>query len=274
MLLFVNEIAKSWKLQELDRMIDKLDCGISDKVKQLHITNDCSYENIIIHLTGKSILSFREIIGLCLLGYPDGALSLARNMYEQLIILSFFEYKKSSSDFSDCLQDYFLDSEIKLLKALIFEYKQINVDDQKRAKCEDDLKQCIDQKTHKLVKGDYWWSGHPTFSTLVEDILLNLIDDEDLRRFLRSLHLTYKRACVSIHSSALGNSIRLGNDIDTSVIDTSPKDNGFALPLWFATSCFIMIVGVVCSVLEFNYEDYLKLLNSLALFYKNELNNE
>ena len=60
----------------------------------------------------------REIIHLSAFGYPDGALSLARNIYEHVIILAFFENHKSDNDFGNYVDDYYVDYDIQRNKAL------------------------------------------------------------------------------------------------------------------------------------------------------------
>ena len=47
--------------------------------------------NLVLNCTGKSLLTLRELILLCKNGFPDGALGLARNLFEQFIIISVFE---------------------------------------------------------------------------------------------------------------------------------------------------------------------------------------
>ena len=47
--------------------------------------------NLILNCTGKSLLTLCELILLCKNGFPDGALGLARNLFEQFIIISVFE---------------------------------------------------------------------------------------------------------------------------------------------------------------------------------------
>lgn len=268
-----NELTKKWKLNELNSIINDLDNDLYNTVNSLHLKNENNYENIVVHTAGKSIVILREIIGLCSLGFPDGALSLARNLFEQLIILCFFESIKSSDDFADYIHDYYADIEIKQNKAFIFEYEKINYDEQKLADCKSAL-ESLTNITHSKVKGDYWWSGYSTFSALTDYVISVGAKDKETCTFLRLLHYAYKRACISLHSSSLSNSIRLGNDIDNSLIDTSPKDNGFELPLFFATSCFIMVVGVACNIFKINYDDYIERLNNLAVFYKSYAERE
>ena len=65
----------------------------------------------------------------------------------------------------------------------------------------------------------------------------------------------------------MGNTLRLGTDPDFAGIDTSPTPNGHALPLWFAISSFIYIMGVTFSKLNLQYDKHDEKLNELAAFF-------
>ena len=90
-----------WRLDELDKIIDSMENEIEAAITQQQIQTGHDYTNIILRTAGKSIVSMREIIHLSAFGYPDGALSLARNIYEHVIILAFFENHKSDNDFGN-----------------------------------------------------------------------------------------------------------------------------------------------------------------------------
>ncbi len=59
-------------------------------------------------------------------GYPDGALSLSRNLYEQFIVLAFFEHEKSNANFGQYVEQYFLDYDIRNYKSHIDARKWTN----------------------------------------------------------------------------------------------------------------------------------------------------
>ena len=77
----------------------------------------------------------------------------------------------------------------------------------------------------------------------------------------------YKRACLSLHSSCLGNSIRVGIDLPFNVIDTSPRIEGHGYVLYFATKSLILILGVACGLLNIEFGDYERKLDELISFY-------
>ncbi|MFR8872631.1 MAG: DUF5677 domain-containing protein [Oscillospiraceae bacterium] len=152
------------------------------------------------------------MIHLSAFGYPDGALSLARNIYEHVIILAFFENHKSDNDFGNYVDDYYVDYDIQRNKALQYESKNCTQDAEALTALKNELDQ-LKQTAHHRVAGDYWWSGSSNFGQLVKAAIAS-VPDERGKRFLHGLHFTYKRACVAIHSSCIGNTLRLGVDPD------------------------------------------------------------
>ena len=107
-----------WKLNVLDKIIDSMEDEIELAITQKQILTDRNYANIILRIAGKSVVNMREIICLSTYGYPDGALSIARNLYEQVIILAFFENHKNDKDFNNYIEDYYTDYDIQRNKAL------------------------------------------------------------------------------------------------------------------------------------------------------------
>ena len=79
-----------WKLDCLKELLDSFDSAVSKTVAICDIKLDYDLTNVVLFSAGKSIVTLREILTLCYHGYPDGALSLSRNLYEQFIILYFF----------------------------------------------------------------------------------------------------------------------------------------------------------------------------------------
>ena len=78
-----------WRLEELEKIIDSMEDEIEEAITHQNLQTDHNYTNIVLRTAGKSIVGMREIIRLSAFGYPDGALSLARNIYEHYSI-SFF----------------------------------------------------------------------------------------------------------------------------------------------------------------------------------------
>ena len=87
---FSIRVVKEWRLAELELTVAQFDIAIGDVVSNGTIEEKQDYINIILRTAGKSIVTMREIVCLSKNGFPDGALSLARNIYEQMIIIMFF----------------------------------------------------------------------------------------------------------------------------------------------------------------------------------------
>ena len=259
-----------WRLDELEAIIDSMENEIEEAITRQHLQTDHNYTNIVLRTAGKSIVSMREIIRLSALGYPDGVLSLARNIYEHVIILAFFESHKHNKDFDDYVDDYYIDYDIQRNKALRYESENCTHDIEELTALKNEFDR-LKQTAHRRVAGDYWWSGSSSFKQLVEAAIAS-VPVEQGKQFLNELHLTYKRACVSIHSSCIGNTLRLGADPDFVGIDTSPTIKGHSLPLWFATISFVYIMGVTYALLNLDYKAHDQDLNDLALFFHKKSN--
>lgn len=262
-----TECTKLWKLDDLDLIVDSVESYIVDTVQAQHIKAENNYLNILLFTFGKSIMTMREIICLSTFGFPDGALSLARNIYEEFIIVSFFEKHRQDSDFQNYVDDYYLDYNIQRNKAL--RYEAAHFDNSTELKeIDDETTKAESSSHHKITKQDFWWAGKGSFANVADDIQ-NSETDPAIKTFLARLHFAYKRACASIHASCLGNMLRLGVDSNYTGIDNSPKTNGHELPLYLATCAFILIVSITCKELQLDDKYMNKELNELAAFYFN-----
>ncbi len=263
---------EQWRLFELDATIDLIDEKMANAVNEKQLSEQRDYMNVVLHIAGKAILGMREIIHLSAFGYPDGALSLARTMYEHLIILATLENRRNDADFLHYIDDYYISYEIARLKALKYGFGICAQDSEKEKEISDELEQ-VKLQAHRKAQGDYWWLGENNFKSVVEHLVAS-ISDSDLQSFIHELHFAYKRACASIHSNCLGNSLRLGVDVNFTGVDTAPTQDGHALPLWFATTSFIYVAGVAYQMLDLDYTLEKSKLNELAIFYKREEKSE
>lgn len=265
-----TECTKLWKLDNLALIVDSVESYIVDAVRAQHIKTGNDYLNILLYTFGKSITTMREIICLSTFGFPDGALSLARNIYEEFIVVSFFEKHRQDSDFQNYVDDYYLDYNIQRNKAL--RYEAAHFDNSATLKeIENETTKAISASHRTITKQDFWWTGKGTFANVVEYIQ-NSETDPTIKTFLARLHFAYKRACASIHASCLGNILRLGVDSNYIGIDNSPKTSGHELPLYLATCAFIFIVSITCKELRLDDKYMNKELNDLAAFYFKALN--
>lgn len=94
--------------------------------------------------------------------------------------------------------------------------------------------------------------------------------DSALLLFLGKHYATYKRACISLHAGCMGNSIRIGSDVDHSVVDTAPTLCGQSTPLVFAATSLIYIVGTLCVNFNIDYKRHVTALNQLLINYQNQ----
>lgn len=260
---------KKWKLNELSELVDSIENKVIEKTTEKPIPYIQDYNNIILDITGKSLQTIREVIMLCAGGYPDGALSLARNLYEQLIIVCFLQSIKDEANSQDYYEDYFLDFDCQRYKnlKLMKKYNEIDQSEEDEIK---DLSQKLSDEAHKDVKkGVYWWTGKATFQSII-DYLAEKVDP-NMRPFFNKLHLEYKRACLSIHSNSFGNVVRLGSKAELYVIDNSAKMCGQSMPLSLATTSFVQIVVSICEVLDIDYFGlYKDRLSKLIAFFEEQ----
>ena len=106
-----------WKLDVFMNIIDGFEEDLADVVHHKVCVGN-NYPTILLHIVGKSLVTAREILTLCAHGYPDGSLSLGRNLYEQMITASFFEMHKNDADFQRYVDDFFFDYDVQRNKCL------------------------------------------------------------------------------------------------------------------------------------------------------------
>ncbi|WP_316630332.1 DUF5677 domain-containing protein [uncultured Ruminococcus sp.] len=269
MLDITTPTTQKWKLDQLDKTVDDFEKRVADKVTEKQIPCEKDYINILLSVTGKCIVLMREIITLSAQGFPDGALCLARSLYEQVIVFGFLDSKSNDPAFQDYVDDYYLDYDYQSYKYLKAEndYFPLKPDDLKKLNQEYDR---IKAQAHRgTPKRDYWWTGINSLDQIIKAI--PSIADPVMSRMLNLLHLDYKRACLSIHSNSFGNSIRLGINDPSNVIDNSPTLNGHGLPLSLSTVSFIFIVAKTCEALDIDYFGlYKDDLNHIAAFYRDK----
>lgn len=121
----VDHIEK-WKLNELLQVVDEFDSTICDKVNESNLKFFHDYKSLLFFMAGKSVVTTKEILCLVQCGYPEGALSLARNLYEQFVIAEFFHTHKADGNFQDYIDDFFADYEIQQNKFLAFSAEYVD----------------------------------------------------------------------------------------------------------------------------------------------------
>jgi len=262
---YLTPAITKWKLDTFMQIINQFEDDLAEITHHKMSVGD-DYQTILVHIAGKSILTTREVLTLCAHGYPDGALSLGRNLYEQMIIIAFLEIHKNDMNFKEYVDDFFLSYEVQLNKCLRSIEKYIPDDEKENLLKEyDELK----NRTNCNLKSDYWWAQCCNFAELVSCVMENQTDKKMLQ-FLGIQYARYKRACVSLHASCMGNSNRLGNHTSFDEVDTSPTIYGQSVSLIFASISLISIIGFICHEFQIDSDKYLDSLNELAIFYQNE----
>lgn len=258
-----DKVTRFYKLNELEQVLVKCEDDISSRIADLDIKEADDNINFLLYTIGKSFVSTREIILLCWSGFPDGALSLARNVYEQLIITLYIENCGSQDSLTEILQRYNEDYSYQRAKCLKYEAQYLSKDKGKIDKYQNIIEEIKDNNNIKRIK-DYWWADEKgtAFSKICESVIKINIEMEPL---LRLMHLMYKRACLSLHASCMGNRIRLGSDC--TGIDMGPWENGQENSLFLSTASLIYIVSVTYQFLDIDGTDVNKKLNEMTMYY-------
>ena len=254
-----------WKLDDFMQVVDEFENDFADTVHHKTCVSN-NYQTILLHIIGKSLVTVREILTLCSHGYPDGSLSLGRNLYEQMIIVSFFEIHKNDADFQQYVDDFYLSYDVQRNKCLrnIEEFVPEDNLDELETEWEK-----LKKRTKRNLRGDYWWTGCLSFADLVKHVMVNQTDAA-IHSFLGIHYMRYKRACISLHAGCMGNSCRIGSNTGINVVDTSPTIYGQSTPLVYAAISMITIVAFACNAFQIDNEKYLKPLNNLAAYYQEQ----
>lgn len=267
----VNHIEK-WKLNELMRVVDELDSAICDKVNGSKMKFFHDYKSLLFFMAGKSVVTMKEILCLVQCGYPEGALSLARNLYEQFVIAEFFHTHKAESNFQDYIDDFFADYEIQRNKLLLFSAEYVEHDIAAKQQIEQYTTE-IRASAHSQKKGTYWWADKGTFSDMAIDLIEHQIDPV-FKKVTAMYHTMYKRACISLHASCAGNILRLGDDSEFCGVDNRPRENGHSVPLLLGVYSFLCVTGVVCEEFGIDHTKWKLWLNDLLIYYNSLLEGD
>lgn len=261
---------EKWKLDSLSSIISQIEDQISDAIKEQQIHEDEDYCGILLRMVSSSIITMREIMALCSIGYSDGALSLARSMYERSIQLAFFCLHENDPDFGDYVDDYWLNCQFQAMKPVKKEARYRN--DTLTLNNINQKEQALLSQTHhpKERKGDYWWTGKSTFADVAQAVQNQL--DSLLRAFYQQLHVSYVFACVAtVHPNGAGDSYRVGMQLPRHVISTEVTPNGQEYPLFLSTASFLLIACTACEKLAIPYDSHKDKINELIEYYQSIL---
>lgn len=264
---------KYWRLQELETTISEVEDVFADSVHQkVKLADDL--KNILLFTMGKCITTIREITCLVMYGYPDGALSLSRNLYEQFIIIAFLNCHRQDNDFEKIIGDYFINYKIEQYKSLRYEANHCRQDSELVDSYTSKIKKAAELAYHTVSeRNEYWWSGKRGFYPIVEDIQNNEADSFN-KRELAYLYLFYKRACSSIHANCFGNSVRLGVDSKYNGVDTSPQSEGHGIALYLSAISFLIISEIAFDEFNIDFDNYRNKIHELMIYYKKIVQEE
>lgn len=265
-----KEHIKNWKLIDLVKVVDEFDDCLCKKVNESQVKYAYDYKNLLFFMAGKTIVTMKEIICLIQCGYPDGALSLARNIYEQFILAAFFEIHKKDKDFQEYVDDFWIDYEIQRNKILKYEAESIQMNLAEKTRLEQEIVKLRKTAHHQAYKSNYWWAGKHTFKDLADEVI-NSQRDDIYKKFVAMNHLIYKRASLTLHVSCAGNMLRLGNEAEFVGIDNRPHQDGHVVPLLLATQSFLFVIATVCEEFEIDAHDLRERLLDLLIYYNNML---
>lgn len=262
-------IKEKYKLCELEEILQEIETVVQNAIQRKNIKTAKDNANFLLYTLGKSIVTTREIIILCWAGYPDGALSLSRNIFEQFIHVAYIEGQEKLEGLDLLLEKYNADYNYQRLKNLKWEAEYVSQNTEKAARYQRKI-DAIKQKYHvKNRLKDYWWAGLNSFSNMCDQVV---IQSGNLKVWIRNMQLIYKRACLALHSSCMGNKIRLGSNL--ADIDVGPWDKGQEVPLFLASSGLVFIATAVYKVLNEDYGDVQSKIEALVHCYWDILNEK
>lgn len=242
-----------WNFKEINEIIDTAEKRFNEIVAPI---KDNSYLCLLNESFAKSVLYMREILVLLYNGFPDGAMTLGKDIYETMIILSFFEKNKEDENLLD---RYFDNLNIKLIgdSVQLLNFLNSGADDETvKAGINDMLSQ--KKRNYKAFKdkhnetvGDkgfksYWWIG---------DILPEPSHSFNGLHKDSEWYNTIFRHIYNI-ASHQGHSSLVSADNESPVaMQTLPTTEGFNLPVCFTLTAFCNIFRIVFFNYDIEYKD-------------------
>lgn len=255
---------KLWKLEELSEYIEVLEEAFGEAV--VKYKSGLTYNDILIRAYAYAIIVMKEIICLLSNGFPDGALARARRLYEQMVLIDFFESRKNDLDFDELVNRYCDSQNISAYTNQIKLYDFWGNQEEKE-KAQDEFGK-LKNKYAKFFKQkdyvkDYWWIGDEKYNSF------NKLQERYNDPYGKIL---YSRACISTHAGALGNYALLGRSNPYGEkIYTGSTYSGCSLPLILATMSFYNITNMIFGNLEIDFSNMNKKVEDLLNYYQNVL---
>lgn len=236
-----------WNLNFYQETINKCEDIIAEEAAKWKTADDINY--YFLSTYAKAILTTKESITLLVNGYPDGALSRAREVYEQMVIAFYI-----NNNYSDQLiKRYFADYELKVYKNRKLLYGKlrdiVNIHKEKYQELENKCQQKIDnlKQQYGKLNSDYWW---------VLDNRINSFNDMQDNVGAELLLILYKRACISTHAGALSDIALLGRDNRKgSLLRTDQTWEGFEAPILLLFGSFDILTQIVFNHFKIDLPD-------------------
>lgn len=255
-----------WNLNFYQEFINACEDIIAEEAVKHKAVDDINYYYLSTY--AKAILTVRESLCLLVNGYPDGALSRAREVYEQMVIAFYI----SNNNSHELIQRYFADYELQVYKNRKLLYSMLMDEIKSQKEKYQELKRKCNQKINNLKRkygdsiynNDYWWISDTqinSFSQLQNNVGVGL------------LLILYKRACISTHSSALGDTALLGRDNkDGNLLRTDQTWEGFEAPILLLFGSFDILTQIVFNHFSLTLPDGYNLKDKYGEMWKTVFN--
>lgn len=240
--------SQRWHYSELCELVSAAEERFSETAAK---SAEKDYQALLTDFFGKSVLYTKEILTLLYNGFADGATTLATELFETSVILSFIEKNKNDEGISE---RYFDNNELASIvdgiKLLTF-LKDGASDAETKNGLEDAVAR--KQRTYASLKTKniryltdgvfrpYWWlgftleNGEKNFS----GILKNTVWDRTIFKHVYNMSKHGGHNAVNPYENGEG-----------AAISADPSTEGFQIPLCFATASFVNI----CKIVFFNDE--------------------
>lgn len=248
----LDENSKRWNKDEILQIINSTEDLV---VKKGKIKVEPTFHYILSMAFGSAIMTIREIIVLLYNGYPDGAMALARNLYETLVIQSYIDAHKDDlmliEKYCDSANMQSLHDHIDFMNFIL----PSTSDGPIKGKIDVQVKQLESQlneyyEKYKPLKpstrSQFWWTG-------IERSSFNKLHKST--KWYRTLLKTwYDISCYRVHAGMINSYAKFGVDSKENVILTSSSTEGYEIPLHFAFASYISIFDLISTTL--NIEDH------------------
>lgn len=256
-----EKIVEKWNLRDWWNRVDAVEDVIAEIAETKQSIGDIN--QLLLFNYGRVVLCLKEILTLLMHGYPDGALSIARTVYEIMILTKFIYQKYEENNNTDLIELYFGDHNVKAYKPLLKLHKWMYSSNPNMVGVKwmiDNLKKEINilRKKYGKIDSQYWWAQKEFDKRVSFKMIDAAVNDETFIRIL------YERACIGIHASSMGSAALLGRENQLgNIIYTTPTECGFEAPLLLGMVSHDMLVEILCKHWGLDVDALLSDMNDL-----------